>query len=108
MVATSDRHRPRDYVVRIKIEGGCAQVSNASTRQPMSPWQNDNHSDVTEKRDREGADMRITDIFSLGDKDHGHHDRRRHDDGWRNQDYDYRNWRQDDWYDRDYDHRGNC
>ncbi|HZE02596.1 MAG TPA: hypothetical protein VE155_12610 [Pseudonocardiaceae bacterium] len=52
--------------------------------------------------------MRITDIFSLGDKDHGHHDRRRHDDGWRNQDYDYRNWRQDDWYDRDYDHRGNC
>ena len=51
--------------------------------------------------------MRITDIFSLGGN-HGDHDRRRYDDGWRNRDYDYRNWRRDDWYDRDYDRRGNC
>ena len=74
----------------------------------MSPWQNDNHGDVTDKRDREGADMRITDIFSLGRENYGDHDRRRYDDGWRNRDYDYRNWRRDDWYDRDYDRRGNC
>jgi hypothetical protein len=73
----------------------------------MSPWQNDNHSDVTEKRDREGADMRVTDIFSLS-RDYGDHDRRWYENSWRNRDYYNRNWRHDDWYDRDYNHRGNC
>ncbi|MGA9690184.1 MAG: hypothetical protein WBR33_01745 [Pseudonocardiaceae bacterium] len=89
-VATSDPQPPRDYA-----------------RQPTSPWRNDNHGDVTEKRE-EGADMRIAEIFSLGGHHHGDNDRRWHEDSWRNDDYDNRNWRYDNWDGRRHGHRGNC
>ena len=66
-----------------------------------------NHSDVTKKRE-EGADMRITEIFSLGRNDHGDNDRRWYDDSWRNRDYYNRDWRHNNWDDRGHDNRGNC
>jgi hypothetical protein len=94
-------------VGRIKIEDGFVYVESASTRQPMSPWRNGNHSDVTEKRE-EGADMRIAEVFSLGRNGHGDNDRRWHQDGWRNRDYDNRDWRYADWDDWGHGNRGNC
>ena len=107
-VATSDPHRPATTWVasRSKTDSSKSRVRLRANR--CHRGANDNHSDVTEKRDREGADMEITEIFSLGRDHHGDNDRRWYDDGWRNRYYYNRDWRHDDWDDRGYDNRRNC
>ncbi|MGB8993915.1 MAG: hypothetical protein WCC65_01200 [Pseudonocardiaceae bacterium] len=102
----------RDYVGRVKIDDGFVRRSGASARQPMSPWRHDNHSDVIEKKnfpqEEEGADMRMTEIFSLGrHRGYGDNDRHWYDAGWRNRDYNNQDWRHN-WDDRRHNDRGNC